>query len=324
MRKVLGENHRRAVLIDKIKGVIYGHAIGDAIGLATEFLDKNAYKVYYPDGFSDYSQMVMDRHRSRWKPGEWTDDTDQMLCILKSIVEKKEVEPKAIAKRIFDWAYGGGKGIGRTVYGVISSPSFLFEPHETAQRIWISSGKKAAANGAVMRTSVLGVWNYNDFDEVKKNAEIAAKVTHFDPRCVASAVAVSLAIAQLLGGETDIDSIFSFVQKEVDQIDAQAKDYLYMARLSGLSAFQLDAKDSIGYTYKAMGAGFWALTQNDFKKAILEIVRECGDADTNAAVAGGLLGAKVGFKRLPSDWMKGLRNKTVLDRHIERLLDIVE
>ena len=51
--------------------------------------------------------------------------------------------------------------------------------------------------------------------------------------------------------------------------------------------------DLFRYTFKTLGAGFWALQQNDFRKALTQITFEAGDADTNGAVAGALLGAKL-------------------------------
>lgn len=43
---------------------------------------------------------------------------------------------------------------------------------------------------------------------------------------------------------------------------------------TSLAELKLDEKDSIGYTYKALGAGFWALRQNDYKTAITQLVME--------------------------------------------------
>ena len=37
---------------------------------------------------------------------------------------------------------------------------------------------------------------------------------------------------------------------------------------------RLDDSDKIGYTYKCMGAGFWALRQNDFRAALEAIAYE--------------------------------------------------
>ena len=35
----------------------------------------------------EYNQKVMDRHRCNWRNGDWTDDSDQMILILRTLVE---------------------------------------------------------------------------------------------------------------------------------------------------------------------------------------------------------------------------------------------
>lgn len=41
-----------------------------------------------------------------------------------------------------------------------------------------------------------------------------------------------------------------------------------------------------------------------------------GDADTNCAVAGALLGCKLGVSKIPDSWLKGLCHKEWLDKQI--------
>lgn len=44
------KNKRKEILLDKIQGVILGAALGDAVGLATEFMDKENAKLLYGNG----------------------------------------------------------------------------------------------------------------------------------------------------------------------------------------------------------------------------------------------------------------------------------
>lgn len=122
----------------------------------------------------------------RWVKGDWTDDTDQMLLILLGVVENKgKVLKEDFAKRMRNWTeegfaelgdrgksaildgvtwlplVTGGLGIGMTTHRTICHKRFLEDPHKAAHDIWESSGFFLAANGAAMRTSVLGIVNFN-------------------------------------------------------------------------------------------------------------------------------------------------------------------
>ena len=69
--------------------------------------------------------MLRDRHRGRWIPGDWTDDTDQyislalfffsitsnsrrMLLILENLLENKGTpDPVAFGRSLLQWAHRG-------------------------------------------------------------------------------------------------------------------------------------------------------------------------------------------------------------------------
>ena len=58
----------------------------------------------------------------------------------------------------------------------------------------------------------------------------------------------------------------------------------------------------------------------DFRTALQAIIAEGGDTDTNGAVAGALMGARMGYRALPETWVTGLMNKELLEERIERLI----
>ena len=92
---------------DQIRGIIFGQAIGDALGFGTKWISKQRVTQEYPNGLHDYHQIT--RHKNLkgmegWLPGDWTDDTDQMLCILDSLLEKQDIDIHDIAAKIYHWA----------------------------------------------------------------------------------------------------------------------------------------------------------------------------------------------------------------------------
>jgi len=54
-----------------------------------------------------------------------------------------------------------------------------------------------------------------------------------------------------------------------------------MGRVANVHYLSLSQGTHYRYTFKTMGAGFYALQNSkDFKKTIMELVMEAGDADT--------------------------------------------
>ncbi|NEP14366.1 MAG: ADP-ribosylglycohydrolase family protein [Symploca sp. SIO2C1] len=111
-----------AEIESQIYGVIFGQAVGDALGFGTEFLSKSQVAQEYPSGLDTYRQITrfqpsQDKgYMLTWSPGDWTDDTDQILCILDSLLEHHRVDVLDIARRFHHWAITDGgevkKGVG--------------------------------------------------------------------------------------------------------------------------------------------------------------------------------------------------------------------
>lgn len=308
------------ILYNRIKGIFYGQAIGDALGLGTEFLSKDQVKEYYPNGLAHYSQIFQDKHRSRWEMGDWTDDTDQFICICNSIIKTGKVDELAFAEELYAWFKDKPLGIGHTVLKVLSLPQFTKSPHKGAELIWKLSRNKSASNGAIMRTSILGIYEFWDYDKVVFNTENICKVTHWDPRCVGSCVIVNAIISEILHNDRMMNS------DEVIQIgekyDHRIKEFVGLSLSKNIADLNLAEPNSIGYTLKAMAAGLWAyFNASDFETGIFEIINQGGDADTNASVAGSLLGAKFGFNSLPSELVDGLLYKDLLEEKFNAFID---
>ncbi len=308
---------------DRFKGVLFGQAVGDALGLGTEFMSRTQVRDKYPDGLRAYEQIIRDAHRKRWKRGDWTDDTEQMTLIVDSLLERKEVDVCDIGRRFAHWEGQGGLGIGDTVYAVLHHPRFHSDPHFAAKEVWESTDRWQAANGAVMRTASLGLWEGHDELKVIANAENVCKITHFDPRCVASCVAVCVAIQRLVHGERDVESIIEYVGNLAGRYDPRVTPFFELARSENIEALALDDEASMGYSLKTLSAGIWALRfAASFEEGVSALIHQGGDADTNASVAGALLGARFGYDAIPRPWIEGLTWKKFMNRIADELFQL--
>ncbi len=305
-------------IIDKIKGTIYGQAIGDALGLGTEGMTEEEISQKYPNGITHYSDIYQDRHRRRWKIGDWTDDTDMMLCIANAVIKDKGVSLTTIAQNFKDWAMGEPMGIGQTTYKVLNLADYVEKPFDVSKLIWEMSYRKGAANGALMRTSIVGTFP----KAVEECAVNICKLTHYDPRCVGSCVIVSELIHSLIYKDFGLSyhDIFDIAMK----YDKRIIGFIDLSLSPDIRTLELQDQKSMGYTLRCLSAALWAYWHaRSFEDGLLAIVRAGGDADTNAAVACSILGAKFGYDAISEEYKEGLIYRKELDQVITGVANII-
>ena len=297
-------------------GCLYGQAIGDALGLGTEFMSKDEVNKNYPDGLKNYSQIIQDAHRRRWAKGAWTDDTDMMLCILEGF-ENGRFNIHSVASNFKDWFNGTPMGIGSHIYKVLGMGDYVEQPEMCSKTWWDLSRQQSAANGALMRTSVVGLAK----DGIEGQAEAICKLTHYDPRCVGSCVIAVSIIHNLVWYDRQLsyDEIKDIAQKYDNRI-LEWVDAAYNS--SDISMLDLDETCSIGYTLRTLSAALWCYWHSpSFEEGLLSVVNEGGDADTNGAITCAILGAKFGCSSIPIYYIENLYNKAIYHQKITSFIN---
>lgn len=305
-------------ILDKIKGVIFGQAIGDALGLGTEFMTQAEVRKYYPNGLTRYDQIIQDYHRRRWHKGDWTDDTDMWMCIANAIIKNhEEICLTDIAQNFKNWHNETPLGCGGHINKVLMMGDYVEKPFECSELWWKLSRGNAAANGALMRTSILGILpNYEP-----RIAEDVCKLTHYDPRCIGSCVLLCSLIYSLI--YDNIPMSYNQILQIADIYDSRIREYTEKAKEDDFAAVTID-NPSMGYTLTTLFVALWTYFHApSFEEGLLTVVNAGGDADTNAAVACSLLGAKFGFNTIPEYYWKNLYQLSTLINTTQRLLSII-
>ena len=181
------------------------------------------------------------------------------------------------------------------------------------------SHHQSAANGGLMRSSIVGLFP----KAVELCAANICRLTHYDPRCVGSCVIVSELIHSLVYNKT-VPSYLQIIGLG-RKYDERIEEYIELARNEDINALGLQDDNTMGYTLRTLAAGLWAYWHaKSFEDGLLSVVRAGGDADTNAAVACAILGAKFGFNSIPSEYVDGLIYKNQLDDVIFGLETIIK
>jgi len=300
---------------NKISGLLYGQAIGDALGLSTEFLLKKDVGLIYKDNIT-YDNIYQDEHRKIWKKGEWTDDTDMCLILFKHLINSKnfEVNEKLLAKEFKNWYLNGLQidenvnkracGIGRNIGRVLNDKEFLNNPKLASLIISLNT----PSNGAIMRSSVLAL-----FPNCIENTINSCSITHYSEDCIVSCLFIVLLLKNLLEEDVnDIDKTINGIILDIEELKYDTEELKKYVNINSLEELKLN--EHIGYTYKPLGCAVYALKNhnNSFYNILQLVIREGGDADTNGCVVGAVLGCYLGYNNIDNFLIKGLINGNYL------------
>ena len=89
----------------------------------------------------------------------------------------------------------------------------------------------------------------------------------------------------------------------------------------GLSG-DLAGTGSVVDSLRLAGAALVAAEQRGLEAVLVDVVNRGGDADTNAAIAGGLLGARHGHRAVPDRWIARLEQRRRIERGAAQLAEL--
>jgi ADP-ribosylation/crystallin J1 len=302
-----------------ILAIIYGLAVGDALGVPVEFEERDTYCLTDMIGYGTYHQP----------PGTWSDDTSLTLALMEHLGEKSDLNAlmdKFVAYRdgyltpfgyCFDIGIATNEAIERYLSGI--------SPEECGGQDERSNG-----NGALMRISPLVfllMKNFNLIDQVKVIKKYTI-VTHRHPRSIVASVIYLFLLKDMLFNDL-LPEVLACVQIKLEKIFSQNSEYWeeyenYFKEIFDQEFYHKSREEikSTGYVVDTLKACLWCLgTTDNFKDAVLKAVNLGEDTDTIGAITGTLASAKYSMESIPNEWIVKLANKSLIDEKCEQLFN---
>jgi ADP-ribosyl-[dinitrogen reductase] hydrolase len=290
---------------DRARGALLGLATGDAVGTTVEFMR--------PGSFEPVTDMVGGGPFGL-EPGQWTDDTSMALCLAESLVDQGGHDPTDQMRRYLRWwreGYFSPTGrcfdIGTTTRSQLARFEGTGEPHDP------SVDEESAANGSLMRLAPVAIRWAHDSAAVVEQAAASSRTTHAARRPVDACKLLAAMTAALIRGEPTA-AVFDpgfWSQGELHEAVAAVARGSWQGK-------EPPAIRGTGYCVAALEAAIWAVAgARNFRDAILRATNLGDDADTTAAIAGQLAGARHGASDIPSEWL----SKLAMRARIESLAD---
>lgn len=288
---------------------MYGVALGDALGLGTEFMSVGEVKHHYPDGMRHFSQIIRDAHRCMWQRGDWTNDTLVNHLLVESILDNGHFDASDLAKRISRQYKDDPHDFPGFYSWLVNNPDWEEQPLREAHDLWTKHHMGNASNEALPRAIITGILGE---PRLLGNTLDAISVTHDDSRCTTCGVLIAAMADSLL--RKDEPASIDDLDKICNTFDPRTREMLHIAYEGELEDIGIDDPESLWHTRKTMAAALWPIWHcNSAEETLNTVVDAGGDADTNGAVAMGLAGLKYGYDALPDEIEKLVQHEVVED-----------
>jgi ADP-ribosyl-[dinitrogen reductase] hydrolase len=291
----------------RAQGCMLGQIAGDALGSMVEFKSAREIERLYPGG----PNLIEGSRRFATLPGQPTDDSELAILLARSIVSAGRYDQEAAARAYAWWYESHPFDIGGATRQALSAGSRgRKEGKPVAPAEEAGADQATEANGALMRVSPLGVYGWRlEESALSELARQDCRLTHPSKVCQDANVAYVLTIARAIGtGETGAD-LHSHARSAAERLKLHPK--VVNAIANAEAAPPADFMIHQGWVLVALQSAFYQLTHaTSFEEGVVDTVRRGGDTDTNAAVAGALLGAVHGPAAVPRQWRDAILSCT--------------
>lgn len=302
---------------DRRRGLLFGLAIGDAMGASVEFSapgtfeDVTGYRAGGPHGL---------------EAGEWTDDTSMALALADSIGEAGWDLNDQAARYVAWWRTGAYSVNGRVFDIGMATSAALVRFLETGDA-WTSADPhpRSSGNGSIMRLAPVPLAYAplltDRLDILTARLVDSSRPTHASPQCLSACAYFGVVLAALLHGQPRdevLDPAWPTLQRLVE-IHPLHPEVLEVAQGSFRRRVPPQIQGS-GYVVRSLEAALWAFHDaSGFEEAVLRAVNLGDDADTTGAVCGQLAGACWGERGIPAGWLEGLAGRDMIEHALRTL-----
>ena len=286
---------------DRISGALYGLAIGDALGADTEGMDPQSIHQKYGwiEGFHSDAQFG-------------TDDTEFTLFYARLLDQYGlDITSDIVAKHYLKDIYHPSqtyKGAGFSEALTLQNLMTGLQPPVSGQHV------HSWSDGLAMCATPFGCVYPGDPLKAAELTKVFGHVSHAGEG-IYGGQAVAAAIAEALNSS----SLDQITQAALDVIPKDSWTYFLINKAVAIGSKARSVKSVIQPLYdniackhyhwsdlapEAVGIAFglFIAGQGNYEATILGAVNLGRDSDTIAAIAGAVLGAKVGYSQLPEEW----------------------
>ena len=264
----------RPLELARAQGCLLGQVIGDSLGARVESKTAAEVAQLFPQGVRN----LADGGALHIIAGQPTDDSEMALTLARAILREGRYARETVLEAYREWLQTRPIDIAET------TERGLLGLHTT----------ESESNGSLMRVAPIGIRAAGDPAAAAETARIDSALTHPNPVCLHACAAYCAAIAAGVGGATREQMLEAAAAHCAGPVRAAIERCERPADFSAQPGSVL---------VTLQNAFFRLVRAPEPEQALIETVACGGDADTNAAVAGALLGSLYGRDAFPARWV---------------------
>lgn len=290
---------------------IIGHAVGDAMGVPTEFCIRE-YLLKNP------VKEMIGSDKTGQPAGSWSDDTSMEIATIDSFIQNKEFNYDDIMHKWEEWineakytANNDTFDVGRTCLRAIRNHSLGTEPLKCG-----IDGEQSNGNGSLMRILPVALYSYYrklDVNEIIKLTNELSSLTHKHDISKLGCYIYVRYIMFLLDGKNKNEAYELIKTLDYSTYDEYAISKYERILKNDIDSYTIDNILSTGYVVDTLECALWILLNaNSYKETIIATTNIGNDTDTIGAIAGSMAGIIYGYDSIPTSWIDKLMRKDYL------------
>jgi ADP-ribosylglycohydrolase len=295
-------------VLDKFQAALIGYAIGDALAAPIE----DTLPEPGTEGLlvTEYIKAPPAHPLAHLEPGQYSDETQNMILCAESLVTCKSFNIEDLAHRMVDWFHSQKL---RSMWRFPGNTVMKACRKLAAGSSWSMAGVPSSGIGGCTRTVPVALLFWRTSVLLKDAVEKSCRLTHTDPKAVATAMILATVIRLgLEGAEPAPDAIFNAAIEKGQMYAPEIPKRMKLIK----DALKLDFRPGLemvgcsGFCFDAISAALLVFLRHPrrFDEMIIEAANASGDSDMIAAMAGAMFGAFYGMAPISDRWTKPLEN----------------
>ncbi|MBS1875240.1 MAG: ADP-ribosylglycohydrolase family protein [Acidobacteria bacterium] len=283
--------------LSRAQGCMIGQLAGDSLGSLVEFQTPERIATIHPDGVTRLETGGV------WGTlaGQPTDASEMALVLARSMIRTGRYDSDQAARAYLAWFRSRPFDMGSTTSGVLAhADRRVAEGQSSGEACRSSANGVSQSNGALMRVSPVGI--ACEPEQAYEEGGRDSGLTHSHTVCREASALYCAAISQAIRTGDGAQAVYDWTA------ELAARRFVSQPVAGALSSARHAAPpgylDRQGWVLTALQNAFYQLLHaSGPAEGVIDTVARGGDADTNGATAGALLGAVYGFRRFPAQWV---------------------